>query len=275
MTAAKTLRACGALFRVRMAEGLQYRAAALSGMTISVFWALIECTVYSVFYRYGGGLVNTNGMTLPMTMSYMWLAQGLWLLQFMSIDGDILRKITNGDVGVELIRPIDLYWHWFAKSAAGKLGTGWMRSLLTLGVGLCVPAAIRLGPPASPAGLVLAAVSAGAAFLLCSSFGMLVTAIRLNITWGDGPTYMLMLLSGVLSGGYLPLRLWPDALQTFLRWQPFGGFADIPIQLYLGTTPVDGALPRIGLQLAWTAVFIGLGRLVMRRRLRTVIVQGG
>lgn len=86
---------------------------------------------------------------------------------------------------------------------------------------------------------------------------------------------MLLLLSGILSGTYLPLRLWPDFMQTFLYLQPFGGFADIPLQLYIGSVAPAAALPGIGLQLLWSLIFIAAGRMIMKRRLHSIIVQGG
>lgn len=272
----QTRKACRSLFRVRFAEGLQYRAAAFSGAFVSVFWGIIQCVVFTVFYTYSrGGSWNNNGLALPQTISYVWLAEMLMGIQAINIDGDILAKIKNGDIGVELCRPLDLYFHWFAKSAAGRLGGNWMRMLLTVSAGFLMPAGWALGPPASAWGFCLFAVAAAMAFLLCSSYGMLVTAIRVNITWGDGPTYMLMLLGGVLSGAYLPLRLWPDFMQTFLRLQPFAGFTDIPAQLYVGSMLPWEALPAIAMQLIWSAVFIALGRAIIRRRLKSVIIQGG
>ena len=275
MKARQTLRACRSLFRIRFAEGLQYRTAAISGVLISVFWALIECVVYTIFFKYSQNTWNSNGMSLAQTISYIWLLQGLWVMLSMNIDDDILNKIKTGDIGVELCRPLDLYAHWLAKSSAGKLGIAWMRSLLTLIVGLLIPGGYGLGGPASPAGFFLFLLATALAFVLCSSFAMLVTAIRVNITWGDGPTYMLMLLSGVLSGAYLPLRLWPQAVQPLLRLQPFAGFADTPAQLYVGTMSPQDALGAMAVQLVWTAVFIAAGRAILRHRLKTVIIQGG
>jgi ABC-2 type transport system permease protein len=104
---------------------------------------------------------------------------------------------------------------------------------------------------------------------------MFVTAIRLNITWGNGPTFMLIFISGVLSGTYLPLRLWPDFMQTFLRLQPFAGFTDIPVQLYIGSMKPIEALPGICIQLVWLIGFIIAGRAIMNLRLKSIIVQGG
>ena len=276
MNARQTWKACRSLFRIRFAEGLQYRAAAFSGVFISVFWALIECVVYTVFYRHSTAAWNNNGMSLAQTISYLWVVQAWWGMIAMSVDGDILEKIKNGDIGVELCRPLDLYFHWFAKSSAGRLGSAWMRCLLTIVAGaLLMPAGYRLGMPASAAGLALCALTVLLAFLLGSAFAMFVTAIRVNITWGEGPTYMLLLLSGVLSGAYLPLRLWPDALQPFLRLQPFAGLADTPAQLYIGTMAPADALSALLVQVAWIAIFTVAGRAIMVHRLKTVIVQGG
>ncbi len=271
-----TCKACSSLFRIRMAEGLQYRASAISGVLVSVFWGLIECVLFTVFYTYSDNAAwNNNGLALSQTISYVWLAQGLFVLQTMSIDSEIMSKINNGDVGVELCRPLNLYTHWFVKSSAGKLGTSWLRSLATILTGFLMPAGYALGAPASALGFACFLLSAVMAFVLCSSFAMFVTAIRLNITWGDGPTYMLLLFSGILSGTYLPLRLWPDFMQTFLYLQPFGGFADIPVQLYVGSLTPSAALPAIGLQFFWSAVFIAAGRTIMNHKLKSIIVQGG
>lgn len=72
-----TCRACSSLFRIRMAEGLQYRVSAISGTVVGVFWALLECVLFTVFYTYSeNGSWNNNGLSLPQTISYVWLAQG-------------------------------------------------------------------------------------------------------------------------------------------------------------------------------------------------------
>ena len=54
----RTLKAGLSLFRIRAIEGLQYRLAALSGATVSTFWALIEVVILIVFFKYGN---NTAG----------------------------------------------------------------------------------------------------------------------------------------------------------------------------------------------------------------------
>lgn len=272
-----TVKACLSIFRIKTAEGLQYRIAGLAGASTSIFWVLIEITVYTIFYTYAdhkeAGVMA--GLSLKQLVAYAWLTQLLFMMQPMGIDGEILNKITSGDVGIEMCRPIDLYFHWFAKTAASKLTPMFWRGSATILFGIFMPLGYRLSPPASLSGFICMLASSASALLLCTAYAMLVCAIRLNITWGEGPTYIIMLIGGVLSGGYLPLQLWPKPMQGFLLVQPFAGYLDIPLRLYIGTLAPGDAIWAIGLQLLWVTVFVAIGKLLMSRRLKSIIVQGG
>lgn len=271
-----TLKACLSIFRIKTAGSFQYRVAGIAAATISIFWGLVEITVYTVFYKYAdnkqAGILA--GLSLKQVISYVWIAQALVMIS-MGIDNDIYGKITNGDVGIELCRPLDLYFHWFAKTAATKLTPLFWRGSITILFGFIMPQSYRLSLPASLPGFICMQISLISAFLLCTSYGMLICSLRLNITWGDGPTNILLLIGGILSGAYLPLQLWPEAIQSFLLIQPFAGYLDIPLRFYLGTMPPADAVWAISLQLAWTFVFILAGKLLMSVRLKKIIVQGG
>lgn len=272
----KQLKACLSIFRIQLAQSLQYRLAGLAGASIGVFWALIEIVVFLVFYEHAQNRAFAmNGLTLAQVISYVWVAQMLVPLQPMSIDGELLSQITSGNVSIALCRPLKLYDHWFAHTAAGRLGGFWMRALMILLTCILLPSSIGLSAPASAVGFWLFLISAIASFLLCTAYGMLVTAIRLNITWGEGPTYMMLLISGVLSGSYLPLQLWPDLLQKILLYQPFAGYLDIPVRLYVGSMDPEQGIWAIVLQLSWVFVFVVIGRKLMESKLETLIVQGG
>jgi len=275
MPTKNTLRACVSIFHIRLAEGFQYRTAALSGTIVGVFWGLVEVLIFTIFYTYGSNYTNNAGITLSQVISYAWLNQVLFGIQPMSVDSDILQKITSGDVGVELCRPLDLYSHWFAKTMASRLTPFLFRGGLTMIVAFLMPVGWRLSPPASVAGLALFLLSLCSAIMLCSAYGMLVNAIRVNITWGEGPTYMILFVGGVLSGGYFPLQLWPAFMQRFLLLQPFAGYMDIPVRLYIGSMPISDAGWALALQWGWALSFIIVGKWVLRRKCERIIIQGG
>jgi len=270
----RTARACVALFKIRVAECLQYRTAAIANASIGIFWGILQIVIFTVFFTYGNP--DSSALTLEQTISYAWLTQILLgLIGFLNIDGELREKIISGDVALELCRPLDLYSHWFARVAANKVGNFPWRGCITLAVALIMPTALGLSAPDSILGFVLFLLSVCTAFLLCVTFVMLVTAIRIGLTWGEGPTGIFIVLGGVLSGSYLPLPLWPDFLQRLLMFQPFAGLIDIPLRLYVGSIAPTDALWAICLQLFWTVIIAISGKLIMHRRITRLIIQGG
>jgi len=270
----RMIKACRSLFTIRVAENLQYRAAAIANSSISIFWGLVQIVIFTVFFTFG----DASGaiMTLPQAITYAWLTQIMMsFLGRLTLDADIREKITSGNVALDLCRPLDLYAHWYSKVLANRVGGAVWRAGLTLIVALVVPAALRVSPPVSAAGFLFFLVSVCTGALLCAAFAMLMAAVRVGLTWGEGPTYILEMTGMLLNGSYFPLALWPDFMQRFLLLQPFAGLMDIPFRLYLGLIATGDGLWAIGLQVSWTVVFIVAGRVLLNRRVSHLIVQGG
>ncbi len=59
-------------FRLRFVMGMQYRAAALAGISTQLFWGLMETMVFIAFYRADAEVFP---MALSATVSYVWLQQ--------------------------------------------------------------------------------------------------------------------------------------------------------------------------------------------------------
>ena len=276
----KTLKSGLSLFRIRVAEGLQYRIAAISGATISIFWGLIEVVVLTVFYTYGNNVGdNINGLTLAQGISYIWLAQCMVGFLGSGIDGDLLKKITSGDVSVELCRPLDLYWHWFSRTAAGKVAGVTVRGSLTLAFGAILSLVgfgnIGLGIPYSLLNFILFLISIFNALIFSTAYSMFMTSIRIGISWGDGPIHLIGITGMVLSGAHLPLQIWPDFMQSFLKMQPFAGYLDTPARLYVGSVSIETGLVSMAFQVFWIAAFIIFGRIIMKHKIKNIVVQGG
>ena len=110
---------------------------------------------------------------------------------------------------------------------------------------------------------------------MSTSLSCVLSVMHMRIEWGRGVVAFLGFVISFLSGGEVPLPILPARLVQIIRWLPFAGLFDIPCSLYLGLIPVSRTLEFLVRQLAWTGVFIVLGQLVLQRRLRHVVVQGG
>ena len=269
----QSIKASFSLFRISTAENLQYRAAAFSGAIMCVFYALIDITIFSVFYKYGSNREMDMSLSLTQMASYIWLKQ--IMLPPYGLYPEFRSKIENGDIGLELCRPWDLYTHWFAKLSAWRIGSAWWRSIILIIIAFLLPQPYSLGCPMSFSYFILFVCSSMTAFLFWAAYHMLITAIRMNITWGEGPCIILLLIGDILSGIYFPLQMWPDFMQPFLFIQPFASAFDLPLQFYVGSIALDQAFGTIFLQLGWGIVFVIYGRLIMQKKIKRLIVQGG
>ena len=134
-----------------------------------------------------------------------------------------------------------------------------------------------LQAPASPAAAAAAAwalATVGAVLL----GGALSNLVNVSLLWtiaGEGTIQMLGICIYVFSGMVVPLPLFPDAFQPILDFMPFRGLADTPFRLYMGHIPASQVWSVVGHQLAWTLALVGLGRFLLYRGTRRLVVQGG
>ena len=96
--------------KLNIKKVVQYRAAAISGVLTQLFFGFMYIALYTAFLKSG-----KSGFTLREMVSYVWLGQ-IFFVAFNYFDickQEISRKIMNGDLAYELIRPINLYDNWF------------------------------------------------------------------------------------------------------------------------------------------------------------------
>jgi ABC-2 type transport system permease protein len=248
---------------------LQYRAAALAGFGTQLFWGGIRVMIFDAFYR---STQAAQPLTYEQTVTYLWLIQALLLLIPWGIDGEMRNLILSGNVAYELARPVDLYWLWFTRSVAGRLAPALLRATpMFLVAGLF----FGLQPPASWASAGAWLLAMLAALILSSA---LTTLMAISLMWtltGDGIMRLVGTLNMLLSGSIVPLPFFPDWSQHLLAALPFSGLIDVPFRLYLGAIPPGQVLVFVGRQLAWSAALILLGRWLLARGMRRLVIQGG
>ena len=267
--AVRRLGAYSAILSARFRSLLQYRAAAAAGIGTQLFWGLIRVMIFAGFYASSDA---PQPMTFPQVVTYIWLGQATIRLLIWRGDADVQRMIRTGTVAYELIRPVDLYGLWFSRSVAN----------------LAAPTVLRAVPMFLIAGLLLgmqapASWGAGAAYVLAMAMAVLLAAgmatlLTISLLWtisGEGISRLLPAMVWCLSGMILPLPFFPEWLQPVLRVLPFRGMMDVPFRIYLGHIGPGQWLGALGHQAAWTLAMVALGRWLLARGKRRLVVQGG
>ena len=256
-----------ALFRVRFQNEMQYRVAALAGVCTQFVWGFMEILLFRAFYQVGGEMP----MTFSQLVTYEWLQQAflaLFMLWFW--DKDIIEAITGGNIAYELARPMDLYNMWFTRVAAQRIARALLRCLPILLVAFLLPEPYRMSLPVSFGAFLLFVVSTVVAALT-----MLVYALTFFTMSASGVRIFAASIAELLSGAVVPLPFFPEKWRLLAELSPFAAVQNLPLRLYSGNLAGDEALFYLGMQVFWLVALVLLGRILLRRMRRRLVVQGG
>lgn len=260
------------LFRIRFIGGLQYRAAALAGISTQFAWGGMTILLYRAFYR-------SNPSMFPMSFqglsSYIWMQQAfLALLMLWSMENEPFELISSGNVVYELCRPVDLYGMWFTRCIATRVSKTVLRCIpiLILAVFLPEPYGVQL-PDAGTFLLFLGSILL--ALFSVAAFSMLIYISTFYTLNPSGIRMLAGSLTEFLCGAVIPLPFFPEPVEFILKLLPFAGMESTPLQIFAGTLTGREALTAMLLQLFWVLIMITGGKIWMRYALAHVVAQGG
>lgn len=261
-----------AFFRMRFLALLQYRAAAFAGLATNWAFGMMRVMVIVAFYASAD---RVQPLSLAQSITYIWLGQMMIGILPWNVDRDVTNSVISGQVAYELTRPIDIYSMWFMRTLAYRTAPTIMKAVPMFIICLfMIPEGYRIQLPEA-AGLAAWLAAVIGAILLSVSITGLVHAYVLVIQRVDGLVRLVNAMAELFSGMIIPLGLMPDVMAAFLRFQPFAGVIDLPVQLYCGSLCPGDVWWVLALQLGWSAVFIAAGRAVTRIGLKQVILAGG
>ena len=266
-----------AVVSARFRTLLQYRTAAIAGIVTQIYWGCVRLMVLGAFFAVA---VETPPMSFESVVVYVWLGQVLIGLIPWNHDGELQELFTSGSVAYEMLRPLDLYWFWFARTLAFRTAPTLLRLVPGTVFAVLILPLIglpewALSGPASWVHGVLFLCSLSATVLLSCAITMLLT---ISLFWMLEARGIVTVMSGlvpILAGMIVPLPLFPDWAQPFLEWQPFRGLCDVPFRIYSGDIATDVAVFEILFQFGWVAILILFGYGLLIRAKGHLVVQGG
>ena len=270
-------RAYLAILSVRCRMLLQYRAAALAGVVTQLFWGFIKVMVFVAFFA---SATSDPPMTLEQVLVYIWLGQALLVLLPWNVDPEIAAQIRGGGVAYELLRPLNLYSFWFARTLAFRAAPTLLRMVPMLIFTYYLLPVLgfqewALPPPAGlDSGLLFVCAALGT-LMLSTAFTMVLHVTLLWTISGEGINRMMPGVVPVLAGLIVPLPLFPGWLQGILYWQPFRGMADVPFRIYSGHIPPSEAVGELAMQWIWLLLIVVFGIWLLGRARQKLVVQGG
>ena len=268
MTRIKSLRPYLTVFRMRALMETQYRAAALGGLVTQVFFGLVYIFLYTTLYA------GSAPEALRDTITYVWLQQMFFRMMF-SADGELSDLIMTGGVAYMLVRPVDQHLFWVCRDVGGRLVAAMMRLVPMVLVQFLLPEELRMALPDGWLSFLQFGLSLLLGCVCLCELVSIIDAITMKTLDKRGISAILNLTMLTFSGNVIPLTLFPDALQTLIRYQPFAQALDAPIRMYQQCAALPEWALNVAVQVIWILILRAIGRAMWQRRLNDMIVQGG
>jgi ABC-2 type transport system permease protein len=256
-----------ALARATARAALTYRFNLLLGMGA----VLVQLVALLAVWRVILAQSPVNGFTWPQMRAYLLVAFAAGTVVSILGDFRMALRILDGDVALDLVKPVDYQKARLAESLGGL----WIELLL---IGVVVGATLALtGGVDTPPGPALALFTVSMLLLVPLKF-LIVYVSTLACFWTQnfmGVQWARLAVVNLFSGALIPLVYLPHWLATAAQWSPFAGLTSTPALIFLGRLGVREGLLFVGVQLGWVLVLWFGARLVWRSALRALTVNGG
>jgi ABC-2 type transport system permease protein len=244
-----------------------YRIAALSATFTNTIFGFLRAGVLIALWRARPAL---GGYDVTDAVTFGFLTQSL--IEPVRIFGgtlDLTERIRNGDIAIDLHRPVDLQGWWLADDL-GRAGFAlFSRGVLPLAGGALF-FSLRWPTPSRWAAFAGALVLA-----VLVSFGLRYL-LSLAVFWihdDRGVNGIALVTTMFFSGMIVPLVAFPGALGTVAHVLPWSALIQLPADVFLGRR--TDLLDVYAFQAGWAFVLLAAGRLLTMTARRRLVVNGG
>ena len=248
---------------------LTYRAAALAGIVTNIFFGIVRATILVALY---GNREVVAGLDLQAVVTYTGLTQAL--IVFLSIFGwyDLMNAVHQGDISADLLKPMRLFTFWLAQDLGRAL-----LGLVLRGLTIMLVYALLFGitTPQSPVQWLALAVSLVLAWLLSFAYRFLVNLAAFWSPDAKGIGRFAFVIVLFFSGFLMPLRFFPEWVQTLAYLTPFPQMLNTVVEVYLGVLTGPALVGALLAQALWAVALTALCAFVLSRATRRLVILGG
>jgi ABC-2 type transport system permease protein len=210
--------------------------------------------------------------TLREMITFMILSMMLSEIVSSSAGYTIARRIRDGSIAIDFVRPIRLKSYLFFNDIGNNL-------FLALVVYLPVYAVIALGfgfmPPASPLHFIAFLITAGLGLIIQFYYSYILGLASFWLIKNPFISWHFRNVETLFAGLFMPIWMYPGWLASITTYLPFRYFTYEPMTFYLGRVPADRFWHVLLIQTMWLFVLYAAERFVWSRACLKVIVQGG
>ncbi|MFQ5962777.1 MAG: ABC transporter permease [Candidatus Scalinduaceae bacterium] len=253
-------------FRKQVTYRFEYFVGILNGFLYVFIFTSLWRALYSQF-----DAVEHNGFTLSAIITYAVMAMAI-KISFTMDDSIISKKVQDGSVAMELIRPTSFFLMNLAENMGHSLFHLLARTVPIITISIFI---FDIHIPFEPLRFL--------AFLLSAFLGYLLLSM-LNFTMGLLAFWFVEIFPFMLfkyalftffSGGIVPIDFFPETLKPIVNFLPFKYMLYSPTIILMGRAPLMEIHSIITTQLIWVFIMGCICKFTWNAGKNKLIIQGG
>lgn len=255
------------IFRLGVRQVYAFRMWMYLGL-LQVFLQLV--LVRAVWQAVYGDQRTVDGIPIETMIAYLTVVALINFMIYPSIADEIQRRIDEGQVAVDMVRPVGFVGQMLAINFGNAAGR-W------LGLVIVIPGLMLIGSLTLPAMgmLVLFLISFVLGLIVSTLISLLVGLSGFWLINISGMRAMVFLVGNFLAGSMVPLWFMPGPLRILVEWLPFQAITFLPASIYIGEAQGQEVTQALGIQLLWVILLAATSAWTWHRAQRRLVVQGG
>lgn len=260
------------LIYIYVKERIQFRFA----FFMTIFTTLLYIVMYYMVWK----SVYNNSTAFPMEwdelITYVMVGQAVNMARLSPAERRPLLtmgfRIRNGDISLDLLRPIGLQTQRFIESFSYFITEIlWVNIpvllLLIFGLGISLPPDIWAGL-AFPISILIG-------FLI--GFGLNIIILTLAFWTRNifGAQIAKRAIVDIFAGTLIPLQLFPDWFRVIVEHLPFKGMAYIPLSIWTGKISGSAIPYALVEQLLWAGALYIIAMFIWQKAMKIIVIHGG
>lgn len=249
-------------------EGLYYRF----DLLLYIFNYIVEITVYTFVWL---AIYNSGNQVADMTFqeitTYYILVISLYPIIFWGVNEIIGEAIREGEILRELLNPIS-YFNYYFGIRIGELIEAAIVGILTF---IICSIIFKVLLPSGLLNFIFFILLISLAIVVVYFFELIlgVIAFYTNSIWGI-EMFKRAILS-IFSGIIAPITLFPEFFQKIANFLPFADCIYTPVNIYFGKLETIEILQILLKQCIWIAILYIIAKLLFKKAIKNITVNGG
>ena len=259
-----------AVLKINWIQALEYRANAIVGLIAIISGLMIEYQIWSLIFD-SQQIESIRGFTFNELMIFIFLSIMVGQLKSSwHTSGEMIEGIRTGDINKYLIRPISYFNYHFMMFIGVNSLYYTVYSILLLVLIIVFPGLLFTSLINFIGFLIALTVSVFLSYSIY--FIMICFAFWFGEVRAIVVAYNLSMI--ILSGQYIPVRLFPDYVLEVIQYTPILYLVDFPVSVATGRMPIELWPLNFIIAIGWCIVMWFIGKLIYMQGIKSYEAYG-